>query len=57
MRHIDHFTASAMSLAFEKNITIEEAMEILYKETLEKSNEFFNSHPNFIQIKENNASR
>lgn len=57
MSHIDHFMSGALSLAYEKNVSIEEAMEILYEETLKLHNEFLNSHPNFVQIKENNTSR
>jgi hypothetical protein len=55
--HIDHFTASALSLAYEKNISIEEAMEALYQETLKLHNEFLNSHPNPLQIEENHTTR
>lgn len=56
MSRIDHFTASAMSLANEKNISIEEAQEILYNETLKLHNDFLNTHPDFVQVKENNSS-
>ena len=36
-KHIDHFTAAALAMAYEKDISIEEAMEILFQETLNKS--------------------
>ena len=56
MSRIDHFTASALALAYEKNISIEEAMEQLYQETLKLHNDFLNTHPDFVQVKENNSS-
>ena len=37
MERIDHFTAAALAMAYDKNISIEEAMEILFQETLSKS--------------------
>lgn len=57
MSRVDHFMASALTLAYDKNISIEEAKEALYQETLKLSNEFLNTHPDFVQVKENNTSR
>jgi hypothetical protein len=54
---IDHFGASALALAYEKNISIEEATEILFEETLKLHNEFLNSHTDTVQVKKNNTSR
>lgn len=48
MERIDHFQATALAIAFELNISVEEAQEILYKETLKRSNEFFNSDSDTI---------
>ena len=37
MDRIDHFTAAALAMAYDKNISIEEAMEILFQQTLDRS--------------------
>lgn len=55
MSRIDHFTASAMTLAYDKNISIEEAMEELYQETLKLHNEFLNTNTNAIQNAKDNT--
>lgn len=57
MDRIDHFQAIALALAYEKNISIEEAQEILYNQTLELHNEFLRTHTNSIQIEKDNATR
>lgn len=57
MDRIDHFGASALSLAYEKNISIEEATEILFAETLKLHNEFLNTHTNAVQIEKDNTTR
>ena len=47
-KHIDHFTSAALALAYSKNISIEEAQEILFQQTLKLHNEFiqhFGSDP------------
>lgn len=49
MERIDHFQATALAIAYELDITVEEAQEILYKETLKRYNEFFNSDSNSVQ--------
>lgn len=57
MDRIDHFGASALALAYEKNISIEEATEILFAETLKLHNEFLNTHTNAVQIEKDNTTR
>ena len=56
MKRIDHFTSAALDLAYEKNISIEEAIEILYQKTIKLHDEFLNSNSNSVQIKKNNST-
>ena len=56
MKRIDHFTSAALDLAYEKNISIEEAIEILYQKTIKLHDEFLNYNSNSVQIKKNNST-
>lgn len=49
MDRLDHFGASALALSYEKNISIEEAQEILFQQTLKLYYELLGSNSNPIQ--------